>query len=247
MAKIAVALDVPKASDAMTIVESLEGLDLVYKVGLELFVSEGPQFVSGLVKRRKSVFLDLKLHDIPNTVVGAVRRAGELGVDYLTLHLSNGRRVFEQVADLKQNHGKALPRILGVSVLTSFDDQVWGELTEAISGTRSDTGRSVQALLAIASSWGPGGIDGIVCSGSEVRDLKRIRPDWLAVIPGIRPKGAAAQDQARIVTPEEACLRGADLLVIGRPITGAASPRAATVSILEAMAGSRPSGQRNKP
>ncbi len=233
MAKLAVALDLPSRREAEKLMGQLEGLDVVYKIGLELFIGEGPQWVHSLVKGGKEIFLDLKLHDIPNTVCSAVSRVCDLGVSYLTVHLANGRVAFDQIGELRQKKlGEGFPKILGVSVLTSFGSSTWGELTEALSGKMIEPSASVHGLVKTAATWPSHSIDGVVSSALELEFVKKVNPNWIAVIPGIRPTGSPSNDQARVVTPAEALTHGADLLVVGRPISGASDPRRVVESLI---------------
>lgn len=245
MADLCVALDSPSEGKARQLIESLRRAAvpqdrLVLKVGLELFIATGPGFVRELTGKDLRVFLDLKLHDIPNTVAQATLRAAELGVEFLTLHLANGRSVFELVdARLKAEVSSLMkPKILGVSVLTSFSDDSWSEHVKCVSGEASATPfQSVERLLAHASTWSGARLDGIVCSPRELELVRRFNnlnsKKWLAVIPGIRPAGQESHDQVRVLTPREAVEKGADLLVVGRPITEAADPGIAAEKIFQ--------------
>jgi orotidine-5'-phosphate decarboxylase len=217
-----VALDFQHADRAMKMVDSLQGLPLVYKVGLELFMGGGPEIVRELVHRKNRVFLDLKLHDIPNTVARAARQAALLHVDMFTLHLAGGSAMVRAVAEELKDIPTLKPRILGVSVLTSFDDVRWAEVTKAMTGHAVDVSDSVDGLVEHAPSWG---IDGVVCSALELPAIREAFPNLYTVVPGIRPVGSAANDQARIMTPLQARQSGASAVVIGRPITEANDPR----------------------
>ncbi len=229
--RLIVALDVPDAASAEVLVGQLENSCQWFKVGLELFVAAGPSIVELLTARGHSVFLDLKLHDIPNTVAAAVRSASRLGVKMMTLHAAGGpamlaaaRAALEGVADP--------PELLAVTVLTSMDqDQV-----HAIGVDRAPAAQ-VELLARMGLE---AGIRGFVCSPQEVAGLRALTgPEGVLVIPGIRPTGAAVGDQKRIATPAEALRQGASYLVVGRPITQAADPAEAAEAILREMAEAR--------
>jgi orotidine-5'-phosphate decarboxylase len=218
--KIIIALDVAAREEALSLVDQIEG-GLVYKIGMELFTAEGPSLLEAIARRGKKAFLDLKYHDIPNTVAGAVRSATRHGVFMLTLHASGGKEMMAKAADgalvEAEKAGKAKPLLLGVTVLTSLKDR---ELQEV--GCASAVGEQVLRLAGLAVS---AGLDGIVCSPHEIEIIRReFGREFLIVTPGIRPAWAAAQDQKRIMTPAEALGLGADYLVIGRPVTAAPSP-----------------------
>lgn len=230
--ELIVALDFPGAAPAEAMISKLEGLPLIYKVGLELFVSEGQQWVrQALVDRGCRVFLDLKLHDIPNTVAKATEAAGRMGVELLTVHLAGGRKML-QAAQAVPNR----PKLLGVTVLTSFDEAGWGEVTQALTAVPAATLTSVRGLFDLAASVK---LDGVVCSPHE---LKLLESPLYTVVPGIRPAGAgapaspASDDQSRTATPRQAAEAGARAIVVGRPITQAADPRAAAHAILSELA-----------
>lgn len=224
--ELIVALDFPGAAPAEAMISKLEGLPLIYKVGLELFVSEGPQWIrKTLVDRGCRVFLDLKLHDIPNTVAKATEAAGRMGVELLTVHLAGGRKMLQAAQGVAKR-----PKLLGVTVLTSFDEAGWGEVTQALSATPAATMTSVRGLFDLAASVK---LDGVVCSPHE---LKLLESPLYTVVPGIRPAGADAGDQSRTATPRQAAEAGARAVVVGRPITQAADPRAAAHAILAELA-----------
>ncbi len=224
--RLAVALDVGSKAEALDAAATLRGHVDIAKVGLELFVAAGPSLVTELVADDWSVFLDLKLHDIPATVAGAVRSARGLGAELLTLHAAGGRRMIEAAAAARD--GDAMPRLLGVTVLTSLDAVQMGEV--GLQGTvRDSVGRL--ARLAAAS-----GCDGVVSSPHEIAELKAAHgKDFLVVTPGIRPAGAAVDDQARVATAGDAVADGADILVVGRPIMKAADPAAVADDIRAEM------------
>lgn len=215
MAQVIVALDYRSAEDALALVDSLGPAGDFYKVGLELFSREGPSVVHELRNRGKRVFLDLKLHDIPNTVSRAVAAARELGVDFLTVHTTGGTPMMDAAAEAA---GDDLT-LLGVTVLTSMAvsdiEAVWARELDSL---RDEVVRL--ARLAKAS-----GIAGVVASPMEALTLKRlVGADLVVVTPGIRLGGDDAHDQARVATPSEAAAAGADYLVVGRSITQAGDP-----------------------
>lgn len=222
MNKVIVPLDVPTSQEALALVDRLGDDSDFYKVGFELFTRAGPDVVRTLVDRRKRVFLDLKLHDIPNTVARAVAVASDLGVDLLTLHATGGPSMLEAAAEARAGG----LRLLGVTVLTSLSPDEMGTIWDReIRSVRDDVGR-----LAIMSR--EAGIDGVVASALEASWIRgQVGQDFLIVTPGIRPAGADTGDQSRVATPADAVRAGADYLVIGRPITRAADPAAAFEAI----------------
>jgi len=226
LAELILPLDQPSQRHALALVDDLGERVTFYKVGLELFTREGPSVVRALHGRRKRVFLDLKLHDIPNTVAGAVRAAAELEVDLLTVHAGGGRAMLEAAAEASSG---AL-RLLAVTVLTSFSDEGLGE---AWGRTIGDVGEEVRRLAELSNEVG---IDGVVSSAHEVASLRRVLgPSAVLVTPGIRLPDGDAHDQARVATPDAAVRDGADYLVVGRAITGARDPQAALSRVLEMM------------
>ena len=229
--KIIIALDVQTKEEGMALVGKLKDAR-TFKVGLELFTAEGPALFRKLKALRKDVFLDLKLHDIPNTVAGAVRAAFRHGVRMMTIHTSGGREMMAKAAETARHVSQELkcpkPILLGVTVLTSLKGT---ELVEI--GVTGDVSAQVLRLAGLAKA---AGLDGIVCSPQEIEVLREeFGKDLVIVTPGIRPLWAASQDQKRIMTPAEAVARGADYLVIGRPITGAPSPEEAFLRVVEEL------------
>jgi orotidine-5'-phosphate decarboxylase len=221
--RLAVALDYPDAEAALKLVDSLDNTCQWFKVGMELYYVAGNPFVHLLRNRGFDVFLDLKLHDIPNTVAGAVRSVTQSGASLLTIHASGGAAMMTTAAEAAQAPGS--PRLLAVTVLTSMDAN---ELT-GIGITASPADQ----VLRLAKLAKQSGIDGMVCSAEEVAAVRAATgPATLLVIPGIRPIGSAIGDQKRIATPAQAIADGASMLVVGRPITRAADPAAATQAIL---------------
>jgi orotidine-5'-phosphate decarboxylase len=224
-----VALDVPDRNAALKAVEKLSGHVGLFKIGLELFTREGPRLVEEIRDRGEKIFLDLKLHDIPNTVKGAVRSVCTLGVQMLTVHASGGPKMLEAACQEAQS-ASAPPLILAVTALTSLSDADIQNL--GITGTAEQW---VEKLARIASE---SGIRGVVASAKELPMLRAKFADKLQfVIPGIRPAGAALQDQSRAVTPGEAIQSGANYIVVGRPILQAPNPAAAADAIVAEIAG----------
>jgi orotidine-5'-phosphate decarboxylase len=225
--RLIVALDVPNSNSAMRLIAELEGTCSWFKVGLELFVAAGPAVLEPIVARGHNVFLDLKLHDIPNTVAGAVRSAAGLGVRMLTVHASGGPAMLSAAKDALAGVANP-PELLAVTVLTSMD----AEQLYAVGVDRAPASQ-VETLAKMGLN---AGIRGFVCSPQEVEAVRRLTgPQGILVIPGIRPSGAAIGDQKRVAGPAEALRRGASYLVVGRPITQANDPAKAAHAILEEM------------
>lgn len=225
--RLIVALDVPKADAARALVDRLAGRVGMFKVGSQAFTSAGPALVREIVARGEKVFLDLKFHDIPNTVAGAVASASRLGVSFVDVHGLGGRAMVEAAVG-------ALPamatRLLAITVLTSHDEDTLDEI--GVNGTMLDSVRRL-ALLAKEA-----GADGVVASPHEVALIREAcGSDFLIVTPGIRPAGAARGDQSRAATPGAALAAGADYVVVGRPITEAPDPAAAADAIVREMEG----------
>jgi orotidine-5'-phosphate decarboxylase len=211
-----VALDFPTSTDAQTLVGRLQPELCRLKVGKELFVRAGPDFVGSLVRDGFDVFLDLKFHDIPNTVAAACRAAADLGVWMVNVHVSGGRRMMEAAAEAMQSASRP-PLLIGVTVLTSLSENDLQEI-----GLRSGPEDLVSGWAHLAEQ---SGLDGVVCSGREAARLRsERRPGFLLVTPGIRPRRSRADDQRRVMTPAQAVEAGVDYLVIGRPITAAHDP-----------------------
>lgn len=225
--RLIVALDVPDGKAAQAILDKLEGTCRWFKVGLELFVAAGPEFVKSLASRY-SVFLDLKFHDIPNTVAGAVRSASQLGAKMLTLHAGGGTAMLAAAREALEGLTDP-PQLLAVTVLTSMDQAQLDSV-----GIIHTVGDQVELL---ARTGLEAGIRGFVCSPVEVGALRAITgPEGVLVIPGIRPAGADVGDQKRIATPAEALRKGASYLVVGRPITQAENPAEAAEAVVREMA-----------
>lgn len=227
--QLIVALDVPGTEAAKELVKRLDGACTWFKVGMELFTAAGPPVVEHLVSRGHSVFLDLKFHDIPNTVAGAVRSAAQLGVRMMTLHASGGPAMLSAARTALEGI-KNPPELLAVTVLTSMD-------TAQLKATGVARDPAKQAEL-LAKMGLKSGIRGFVCSPEEVKALRAMTgPQGVLVVPGIRPAGADAGDQKRLATPAKALRQGASFLVVGRPITQATNPAEAADAILNEMAG----------
>jgi orotidine-5'-phosphate decarboxylase len=232
--RLIVALDVPDASSAVQLVSRLEGACTCFKVGLELFVAAGPAVLQPILARGYSIFLDLKFHDIPNTVAGAVRSAAQLGARMLTVHASGGPAMLAAAREALEGIVNP-PELLAVTMLTSMDA---GQMNAI--GLGSSPSQQVELLARMGLE---AGIRGFVCSPQEVAALRRLAgPEAVLVVPGVRPAGSDAGDQKRIATPADTLRMGASYLVVGRPITQAADPAAAAEAILTEMATSREQG-----
>jgi orotidine-5'-phosphate decarboxylase len=226
--RLIVALDVPTAEAALALADQLEDQCRWFKVGLELYIAAGPAIVEKLVSRGHSVFLDLKLHDIPNTVAGAVRAAASLGARMLTVHAAGGPAMLAAAREAVAGLDSAL-QLLAVTVLTSMD-----QFQLAAIGVRSTSQEQVALLAQIGLD---AGIRGFVCSPHEVAALRALSgSEGVLVTPGIRPVGSEQGDQQRIATPTYALDQGASYLVVGRPITQAADPALAAEAILMEIA-----------
>jgi orotidine-5'-phosphate decarboxylase len=230
--KIMVALDYPTAQEAEALVKSLEGIPCWMKVGMQLFYSAGPGFVASLKERGYRIFLDLKMHDIPNTVKGGAESITRLGVDMFNVHAAGGKQMMEAAlegVDKALAAGSGRPLVIGVTQLTSTSQPVMNEEI-GIAGTVED------AVLRYARLTQAAGLNGVVASPLEVTRIKEAcGSGFVTVTPGIRPAGADIGDQSRVMTPPEAFRQGTDYVVIGRPITAAASPREALESIIASI------------
>ncbi len=227
--RIFVALDTPDLAHAAKLARALRGAVGGVKVGKELFTAQGPDGVRA-VSGGERLFLDLKFHDIPNTVAGAVRAAVHLRPFMLSLHASGGRAMMQAAAEAAREAAEDAeaprPRLIAITLLTSLDEADLETL-----GQRGPVSEQVKRLAALARD---SGLDGAVCSPREIEALRALcGPDFTLVVPGIRPAGAAPGDQKRVMSPAEALQAGADYLVIGRPITGQADPLAAARQIAE--------------
>lgn len=231
--KLIVALDVETASEARRLFTSLRGIAGMFKIGSQLFTVTGPDFVKEIVKAGEKVFLDLKYHDIPNTVAAAGVSATRLGVSMFNVHAAGGgtmmRRTADAVAECAAREGFEHPTILGVTVLTSSDDATLREI-----GIQE----KAEALVArLAQLTANNGLDGVVASAREVSLVRAAvaKPGFTIVTPGVRPTGAGKDDQSRVMSPRDAIAAGADYLVVGRPIIAAPDPARAAELIIDEM------------
>jgi len=225
--RLIAALDTPSRADADALVNKLAGVPSWVKIGLELFCAEGPALVGEYARAGSRVMLDLKLHDIPETVARATARVASLGAGLLTVHAGGGRAMLEAAA--KAAHEAGETRVLAVTVLTSLDDRDLNDV-----GCIPPVGDLVRRRAELAAA---AGCDGIVASPHEVAAVRQVVPnDFLVVTPGVRPAGAAAGDQKRVMTPRQARAAGADLVVVGRPLRDAPDPAAAARAIVSELA-----------
>jgi orotidine-5'-phosphate decarboxylase len=225
-APILVALDVPTAEEAVRLARAVGPHVAGFKVGLELLMGPGPATIAALAADGADVFADAKLHDIPTTVERAAAQIGRLGARWVTVHASGGADQLEAaVQGLAAGAGGRTAGVLAVTVLTSFEDATLVEV-----GVQASPGRQTSRLAKLAARTGA---EGVICSVKELGVVADVAPDLVKVTPGIRPVGEGSNDQKRVATPEEALARGADYLVIGRPITRAADPSAAAAAIAE--------------
>jgi orotidine-5'-phosphate decarboxylase len=229
---IIVALDVSTVEKALELADQLAPVVGAFKIGGELFTSAGPEMVRRIRATGASVFLDLKFHDIPNTVAKAVAAATRLDIQMLTIHTSGGlqmmRAAEESARQTAAQLGREAPLVLGVTVLTSMDSNTLEEL-----GLRGDVGKQVERLASLAVK---AGLRGLVCSPLEITALRQFLPESVQLItPGIRAGGEKADDQKRTLSAKEAMGAGANWLVIGRPICAADNPRAAAENILASV------------
>lgn len=224
---VIVALDYDNQRSALALADKLDPSQCRLKVGKELYTAVGPELVSGLVSRGFEVFLDLKFHDIPNTVAKAIGAAADLGVWMANVHASGGTRMMAAAKQALQQRGSAM-RLIAVTVLTSMDESDLREL-----GIQRSLSDHVMHLAQLAKN---AGLDGVVCSAQEASALKAaLGADFQLITPGIRLADSAADDQRRIVTPQDAMRLGSDYLVIGRPITQAADPLQALLAINQSL------------
>jgi len=226
MAELVVALDLASPHAALELVDRLGDVVRWYKVGPMLHVADGPSVVRGLRERGKEVFLDLKWHDIPNTVAGAVEAAADLGVALATVHLTGGGRMLEAAVRAR----RARLRLVGVGVLTSFGAAEFGVV---LGRPVTDLAQEQQRLVRLGLA---AGLDGYVTAAAEARAVRALAGlDAVIVVPGVRRAADAAADQVRTATPREAVEAGADYLVVGRPVTRAADPKAEALALMEEM------------
>lgn len=226
--RLIAALDTPRLDQALSLADRMGGAPAVLKMGLELFCAEGPAALRALTARAP-VFLDMKLHDIPNTVAGAVRALCSCGPAMVTLHAGGGPAMIAAAREAAETAGGGdRPILLAVTVLTSMDAATLHEVGVA--------GGPAQQVLRLARMALAAGADGLVCSAREVALIRdALGEDPILVVPGIRPAGSDHGDQARVATPEEAVADGADWIVVGRPITAAPDPGAAARAIVAAL------------
>ena len=226
--RVIVALDYPAAEPALELVTGLDPSLCRLKVGKEMFTRLGPGFVEKLTVRGFDVFLDLKFHDIPNTVAAACDAAADLGVWMINLHASGGRRMMETAMERLEQRS-ARPLLVAVTILTSLGD---ADIAEVGYG-----GTTAESVLRLARLTGHSGLDGIVCSPREAFEVRReLGEDFLLVTPGVRPASAAQDDQKRVMTPLDALSNGADMLVIGRPVTASTDPLGSLRRIQDSIA-----------
>jgi orotidine-5'-phosphate decarboxylase len=235
--RIMVALDYAEADQANELVKALRGIPCYMKVGMQLFYSAGPQFVLGLKEQGYKVFLDLKLHDIPNTVKGGSESVTRLGVDMFNVHAAGGKQMLEAALEgvdkaLSSSVNSGVkPIVIGVTQLTSTSQAVMNEEIGILGSVEA-------AVLRYASLVQAAGLDGVVASPLEVVRIKQAcGGGFVTVTPGIRPAGADIGDQSRVLTPAEAFAQGTDFVVIGRPITASKDPRGALESIIASVIG----------
>ena len=227
--KVCIALDVSTRTQALDLVRQLHESVGMFKVGMQLFTAEGPSLVMEIIEAGAKVFLDLKFHDIPNTVKHAAAEAAKLGVSMMTIHTSGGAAMMQAVAtELREKFGSAKPLVVGVTVLTSLDDKSLGEV-----GINSTMDTQVLRMAKLSES---SGLDGVVCSPREIQMIRgAVGRGFKIVTPGIRMTGQSADDQQRTATPQEAITSGADYIVVGRAVTSAANPKAAIAAVLQSM------------
>jgi len=215
--KVVIALDYDNKQQALAFIEQLDPSSCRLKIGKEMFTHFGPEFVKLIVAKGFDVFLDLKFHDIPNTVAKAVKAAADLGVWMVNVHASGGKRMMEAAKAILEPYGDKAPLLIAVTVLTSMDQS---DLTEL--GINLTPAEQVKRLAVLTQA---AGLDGVVCSSHEAHELKTLLgASFKLITPGIRPANSDAGDQRRIKTPKEAMQSGSDYLVIGRPITQAKDP-----------------------
>jgi orotidine-5'-phosphate decarboxylase len=227
MSPIFVAIDTPDLDRAIALAEAVKGHAGGVKLGLEFFSAQGPEGVKRIAAVGLPIFLDLKLHDIPNTVAKAVEALAPIKPAILTVHASGGRAMLQAAKAAAPSQTK----VVAVTVLTSLDES---DLSEA--GVQGSAAEQVERLARLARN---SGVEGIVCSGAEVAQARAAWPDGFFVVPGVRPEGGEVGDQKRVVTPAKALLDGASVLVIGRPITGADDPARAIMDIAASLAQTR--------
>jgi orotidine-5'-phosphate decarboxylase len=227
--KILLVLDVSSKEEAMKLVRPLYEHVGMFKVGMQLFTAEGPSLVREIVDLGGKVFLDLKFHDIPNTVSHGVLEAAKLGVSLMTIHAAGGRAMMETVAkELQDKFGSRKPMVVAVTVLTSLNEAGLAEV-----GIARPMSQQVVAMAKLAEECG---IAGVVCSPQEIHLVRQaVGPNFKIVTPGIRMPGQSANDQQRLATPREALTAGADYIVVGRAVTASPDPRQALDALIQSV------------
>ncbi|MGI8835692.1 MAG: orotidine-5'-phosphate decarboxylase [Pyrinomonadaceae bacterium] len=230
--KLIIALDVETADHARLLVASLRGIAGMFKIGSQLFTAAGPELVREVIRGGEKVFLDLKFHDIPNTVAAAGVEATRLGVSMFNVHAAGGSpmmsRTATAVSECAEREGFVRPVVLGVTILTSSNDAVLSEV-----GLRENSAEMVRRLAQLAAQ---SGLDGVVASAREVTLVREVtKAGFVVVTPGVRPAVSGNDDQARVMSPRDAIAAGADYLVVGRPIIAAPDPARAAQQIFEEM------------
>ncbi|MHA0855877.1 orotidine-5'-phosphate decarboxylase [Paenibacillus sp. CMAA1364] len=232
--RLIVALDYPDAVSASALVEQLQGIPCYMKVGMQLFYAAGPDFIRELKAKGYAVFLDLKMHDIPNTVRGGAESITRLGVDMFNVHAAGGTQMMQAAYEgmttaLAKDPSLVKPLIIAVTHLTSTSQEVLNEQI-GVAGPIQD------AVVRYAGLTATAGLDGVVASAQEVPSIaEACGRDFLTITPGIRPLGSDIGDQSRVLTPREAIRQGSHYIVVGRPITGASNPREAAELIIKEM------------
>jgi len=227
--RVIIALDVSSREEALHLLKQLRDLVGMFKVGSQLFMTAGPSIVQEIIGNGGNVFLDLKFHDIPNTVTQAAVEAAKLGVSMMTVHAAGGRAMMEAIArELGEKFGDRKPRVVAVTVLTSLDTRALFEM-----GWEQPVDQQVERLALLAQD---SGIDGVVCSPREIQLVRKVvNPQFKIVTPGIRLPDQSHNDQQRVATPREALSSGADYIVLGRAVTGERDPRTALQRLLDTL------------
>ena len=227
--RVIIALDVSSREEALHLLKQLRDLVGMFKVGSQLFMTAGPSIVQEIIRNGGNVFLDLKFHDIPNTVTQAAVEAAKLGVSMMTVHAAGGRAMMEAIArELGEKFGDRKPRVVAVTVLTSLDTRALFEM-----GWEQPVDQQVERLALLAQD---SGIDGVVCSPREIQLVRKVvNPQFKIVTPGIRLPDQSHNDQQRVATPREALSSGADYIVLGRAVTGERDPRTALQRLLDTL------------
>jgi len=227
--RVIIALDVSSREEALHLLEQLRDLVGMFKVGSQLFMTAGPSIVQEIIGNGGNIFLDLKFHDIPNTVTQAAVEAAKLGVSMMTVHAAGGRAMMEAIArELGEKFGDRKPRVVAVTVLTSLDTRALFEMA-----WEQPVDQQVERLALLAQD---SGIDGVVCSPREIQLVRKVvNPQFKIVTPGIRLPDQSHNDQQRVATPREALSSGADYIVLGRAVTGERDPRTALQRLLDTL------------